>query len=68
MRIVPTGFPSVIPGARFDVDAWALDGRSRVNEVGGWREPFVGEGDYFRAKGGRDQVLVVFAVSGGSSQ
>lgn len=56
---MPTGFPSIIPGARFDVDAWALDGGSGVDQVGGWREPFIREGEYLRAKEGRDQVLFV---------
>ena len=50
------GLPAVVPSSRVREDARFADGPGGVGEVGGGGEPFVGEGEDFRAEGGGDEV------------
>ena len=42
---MPTGFPAIVPSARFDEVAGPADGFCGVDEVGSGGEEFVGEGE-----------------------
>lgn len=54
--VVAARFPAVEPGAGVDHFAGFVDGGLGVEEVGGWGEVFVGEGEDFAAEGGGDEV------------
>lgn len=53
---MPTGFPAIVPGARFDEVAGPTDGGCGVEEVGSRGEELVGEGKDAGGQRGGDEV------------
>lgn len=51
-------FPAIVPGSGEDEDAWFADGGCGGSEVGGFGEPFVGEGEDAGAEGFGEEICV----------
>lgn len=49
-------FPAIVPGTSENEDAWFADGWGGRGEVGGFSEPFVGEGEDAGAEGFGEEV------------
>lgn len=53
---MPSRLPSIIPRPRLHKHARTYEGRFRVEEVCGWGEEFVAEGQDAGVQGGGDEV------------